>query len=95
MREEIFDDTNTSAYALGLDWFEAYNWTNHSIGLFVLKGLDLEDKYLGVKSNTVPLMLISGPKAPKNIAPLLRVIADEFNKFGPESTGMLVTPATL
>lgn len=77
-------------YVLGVDWFEPFDYKTHSTGVVFLKCLDFEDRFQGVATNIFPLMIIQGPKEPHNMVVYLRIVADEFKKFGPGSSGMRV-----
>ena len=61
------DSRDTSVYVIGVDWFQPFKYTNHSVGVVFLKCLDFEDRFQGVGTNVFPLMIIQGPKEPKNI----------------------------
>ena len=74
-------------YILGVDWFQPWD-KNHSTGVVFLKCLDFEDRFQGVATNVFPLMIIHGPKEPRNMQVYLRVVADDFAKYGPGTRGL-------
>ena len=55
-----------------------------------LKCLDFADRYQGVGNNIFPLMVIEGPNEPSDMSVYLRIIADDFKKFGPQGQGFEV-----
>lgn len=84
----FLDSRDNSAYALGWDWFEPWTWKTHSVGVVVLRCLDIEDRYQGLKINSFPIMIMAGPRQPLNLLPFQQIIAQEFYDLGPHSEGM-------
>ena len=63
--------TDFSPFELGIDWLEPWNSVKYSMGLVILRNCDTEDRNLGKKFNSCPVILVPGPKAPPNTSPYL------------------------
>lgn len=89
----LFNDPNTSAYALGYDFAGLFNFKDHSTGLIFLRCEDLPAAVRTKRSYHLPLMIVPGPQQPEDLDCYFQVILDELKLYGPGGPGLVVSPA--
>lgn len=85
------DDVNTSGYELMLDWLEPFNSIAYSVGIIGIRCADIEPRNKGKSYNCMPVVIIPGPKQPKNLRPYVVQLLTELKELSFQ--GMPVTPA--
>ncbi|KAK9906510.1 hypothetical protein WJX75_003063 [Coccomyxa subellipsoidea] len=84
-----FSAPSSSAYELGFDYGQIFNFKTHSTGIMVLRCFDLPAHARSRQEFCVPLLVIPGPKEPKNLKPYLDHMLQEFKEVA--SQGLEVT----
>lgn len=88
----MFADPAVSAYGLGYDFAELFNFKDHSTGLVFLRCEDMPAKERTKREFHVPLMIIPGPQQPENLDAYFNLILKELQQYGPGGPGLVVSP---
>lgn len=87
-------DANNSAYSLFVDGFQPFAGATYTSWVIVLRCEDLDLETRSKRCFHLPIMIIPGPKQPKFSYIYLEMIANDFQRLGPDGPGMEVHPAT-
>lgn len=74
-----------------LDWLEPFNSIAYSVGVLGIRCADIEPRNKGKSYNCMPVVIIPGPKQPKNLRPYVAKLLVELRDLSFD--GMTVTPA--
>lgn len=85
---------NNSAYSLFIDGFQPFAGATYTSWVIVLRCEDLDLETRSKRCFHLPIMIIPGPRQPKFSYIYLDMIANDFQRLGPDGPGMEVHPAT-
>jgi hypothetical protein len=74
-----------------LDWLEPFNSIAYSVGIIGIRCADIEPRNKGKAYNVMAVVIIPGPKQPKNLRPYVEKLLTELQELS--FAGMTVTQA--